>query len=148
MLVRFIQSRKSPLCIPAIVFSQPLQWHHNERDGVSNPQPNGHLLNRSFRCRSKKTPKLRVTGLCEENSPVTAEFPAQRASNAENVSIWWGHHGKQVPVKYVFIHPFQLVGEDAIGLTYAMQFSTHTEAMMYMFTSSDGGDRCTVQVSL
>ena len=26
------------------------------------------------------------------NSPVTGEFPAQRASNAENVSIWWRHH--------------------------------------------------------
>ena len=40
----------------------------------------------------KKTSKLRVTGLCEGNSPVTGEFPAQRASNAENVSIWWRHH--------------------------------------------------------
>ena len=30
----------------------------------------------------KKTPKLRVTVLCEGNSPVTGEFPAQRASNA------------------------------------------------------------------
>ena len=26
------------------------------------------------------------------NSPVTGQFPAQRASNAENVSIWWRHH--------------------------------------------------------
>ena len=50
------------------------------------------LLKRLFRHRSKKTPKLRVTGLCEGNSPVTGEFPAQRASNAENVSIWWHHH--------------------------------------------------------
>ena len=25
-------------------------------------------------------------------SPVTGEFPAQMASNAENVSIWWRHH--------------------------------------------------------
>ena len=31
----------------------------------------------------KKTSKLRVTGLCEGNSPVTGEFTAQRASNAE-----------------------------------------------------------------
>ena len=45
------------------------------------------------RRRSRKTPKLRVTGLCEGNSPVTGEFPAQKASNAENVSIWWRHHG-------------------------------------------------------
>ena len=40
----------------------------------------------------KKTSKLRVTGLCEGNSPVTGEFPTQRTSNAENVSIWWCLH--------------------------------------------------------
>ena len=40
----------------------------------------------------KKTSKLRVTGLCAVNSPVSGEFPAQMASNAENVSIWWRHH--------------------------------------------------------
>ena len=42
--------------------------------------------------RSKKTSKLRVTGFCEGNSPVTGEFPTQRASNAGNVYIWWRHH--------------------------------------------------------
>ena len=31
----------------------------------------------------KGASNLRVTGLCEGNSPVTGEFPAQRASNAE-----------------------------------------------------------------
>ena len=41
---------------------------------------------------SKKTSKLCVTDLCEGNSPVTGEFPARRASNAENASIWWRHH--------------------------------------------------------
>ena len=40
----------------------------------------------------RKTSKLCVTGLCEGNSPVTGEFPTQRASNEENVSIWWRHH--------------------------------------------------------
>ena len=45
-----------------------------------------------FKRISKKTSKLRVTGPCEGNSPVSGEFPAQRASNAENVSIWWHHH--------------------------------------------------------
>ena len=45
-----------------------------------------------FRRRSKKTPKLRVTGLCEWNSPLTGEFPWQRTSNAENVFFWWRHH--------------------------------------------------------
>ena len=41
----------------------------------------------------KDTSKLRVIGLCEGKSPVTGEFPAQMASNAENFSIWWRHHG-------------------------------------------------------
>ena len=36
--------------------------------------------------------KLRVTGLCEGNLPVTYDFPAQRASNAENITIWWHHY--------------------------------------------------------
>ena len=68
------------------------QWHHNERDGVSNYQPYACLLNRLFNAQIEETSKLRVTGLCEGNSPVTAEFPAHTASNAENVSIWWRHH--------------------------------------------------------
>ena len=71
---------------------RPLQWRHNGHDSVSNHQPHDCLLNRLFRRRSKETPKLRVTGLCEGNSPVSGEFSAQRASNAEFVSIWWRHH--------------------------------------------------------
>ena len=43
------------------------------------------------RRRSKKTSKVRLTGLCAGNSPVTGEFPTQMASNAEKVSIWWRH---------------------------------------------------------
>ena len=69
-----------------------LQWRHNESDGVSNHHSPVCLLDRLFRRRSKKTSKLRATGLCAGNSPVTGEFPAQRASNVENVSIWWRHH--------------------------------------------------------
>ena len=68
------------------------------RDGVSNHQPHHFLLNRLFRRRSKKTSTLRVTRLCAGNSPVTGEFSAQMASNAENVSIWWRHHA------FVFNH--------------------------------------------
>ena len=41
----------------------------------------------------KKKSKLRITGLCAGNSPVTSEFLAQMANNAENVSIWWRHLG-------------------------------------------------------
>ena len=69
-----------------------LRWRHNARDSVSNHQPHDCFLNRLFRRRSKKTPKLRVTGLCVGKSPGTGEFPAQMASNTENVSIWWRHH--------------------------------------------------------
>ena len=84
--------------------NRSLQWRYNERDGVSNHQRLECLLNLLFRRRSKKTSKLRVTGLCEENSPVTGEFPAKRASNAENVSIWWYHHGWwRGPMIMVFI---------------------------------------------
>ena len=69
-----------------------IQWRHNGRDSVSNHQPHDCLLNGLFKRRSKKTSKLRITGLCVGNSPGTGEFPAQMASNAENVSIWWRHH--------------------------------------------------------
>ena len=69
-----------------------LQWRHNGHDSISNHQPRDCLLNRLYRRRSKKTSKLRVTGLCAGNSPGTGEFPTQMASNAENVSIWWRHH--------------------------------------------------------
>ena len=69
-----------------------LWWRHNGRDSVSNHQPHDCLLNRLFRRRWKETSKLRVTGLCAGNSPGTGEFPAQMASNVENVSIWWRHH--------------------------------------------------------
>ena len=65
---------------------------HNGHDGVQNHQPHHCLLNRLFERRSKKTSKLRVTGLCEGISPGTGEFPTQMASNAENVSIWWRDH--------------------------------------------------------
>ena len=72
-----------------------LWWRQNGRDSVSNHQPHDCLLNRLFRRRSKKTSKLRVTGLCVGNSPGTGEFPTQMASNAENVSIWWRHHANR-----------------------------------------------------
>ena len=74
----------------------PLQWRHNERDDVSKHQPHYCLLNRLLRRRSKKTSKLRVTGLCVGISPATGEFPAQMASNAENVSLRWRHHDVRV----------------------------------------------------
>ena len=63
------------------------------------------------RRRSKKTSKSRVTGLCEGNSPVIGEFPARRASNAENVPTWWHHHFcshcvHSITIERVSISPF------------------------------------------
>ena len=52
-----------------------LRWRHNERDSVSNHQPHDCLLNGLFRRRSKKTSKLRVTGLCVGNSPGPVNSP-------------------------------------------------------------------------
>ena len=75
-----------------ITHAPVLQWRHTERDGVSNHQPDDCLLNGLFRHRSNKASKLRVTGLCEGNSPVTGEFSTERASNAENVSISCRYH--------------------------------------------------------
>ena len=46
-----------------------LRWRHNGHESVWNHQPHDCLLNRLFRHRSKKTSKLRVTGLCVGNSP-------------------------------------------------------------------------------
>ena len=67
-----------------IKIKKSLHWRHNGQDGVPNHQPHNCLLNRLFWRGSKKTSKLRVTGLSEWNSHVTDEFPAQMASNAEN----------------------------------------------------------------
>ena len=89
-------------------FHISLQWRHNGHDSVSNHLPYDCLLNRLFRRRSKKTSKLRVTGLCTGNSPGTGEFPAQMASNAENVSIWWRHHVVNPPLQLGYgwvLHP-------------------------------------------
>ena len=52
-----------------------LRWRHNERDSVSNHQPHGCLLDGLLRRRSKKTSKLRVTGLCVGNSPKPVNSP-------------------------------------------------------------------------
>ena len=55
--------------------TKSLQWRHNDHDGVSNHQPRGCLLKRLYMRWSKKTSKLRVTGLCEGNSPGPVNSP-------------------------------------------------------------------------
>ena len=75
-----------------IISLQHIADCNDERNGVSNHWRLDGLHNRLFRCRSKKTWKFHVTGLCEGNTPVTGGFPSQMARNAKNVSIWWRHH--------------------------------------------------------
>ena len=72
--------------------STALRWRHNERDGVSNHQPHD-CFQPFMQTQIKENIKAPGPCPCEGNSPVTSEFPAQMASNAENVSIWWRHHG-------------------------------------------------------
>ena len=92
-----IKSQKS-------IYKLSLRWRHNDHAGVSNHQPHGCLLNRLFRRKSKKTSKPRITGLCAGNSTGTGEFPAQMASYAENVSIWWRHHVRIKASVYTLWH--------------------------------------------
>ena len=61
----------------------------------------------------------RVTGLRAGNSAVAGELPAQMASNAENISIWWRHH---------VARDYGLLNDD---WTYSSVFSAKWE---YVFT--------------
>ena len=94
-------------CNLAMVLLKSLRWRHNGRDDVSNHQSHDCLPNHLFR--SKKTLQLHVTGLCAGNSPFTGEFPAQRASNAENISIWLRHHEWKISICN-FLHCFAHTG--------------------------------------
>ena len=85
-VIRF-NSKALKICIPHYSGQR-----HNERDGVTNHRRLDCLLHRLFRHRSKKISKFRFTGLSDGNPSVTVGFASQRASNAENVSIWRRHH--------------------------------------------------------
>ena len=78
---------------PILSILMPLQWRHNGRHNVSNHQPHHCLLNLIWGADQSKHQHFLVSGLCAGDSPVTSEFPAQMSSNAENISIWWRHHG-------------------------------------------------------
>ena len=74
-LSKYVSNHVSPLCCRSIKCRYALQWRDYDRSGVSNHRRLDCLHNGLFRCWSKKTSKLRVTGICEGNSPVTGEFP-------------------------------------------------------------------------
>ena len=76
-------------CVSSHSPQTSLKWRHNERNGVSNHQPRDCLLDGLFRQIKENIKASRQWPLWGE---FTGEFPTQRASNAENVSIWWCHH--------------------------------------------------------
>ena len=92
-----------------ITYLNSVRWRHNGRYGVSNHQPHDCLLNRLFRRRSKKTSKLRVTGLCAGihrgpvNSPhkwpVTRKmFPFDDVIMSQNGAI--GYENDRIALKF------------------------------------------------
>ena len=96
-------------CYVCMVFVS-LQWRHNDHDNVANHQPHGCLLNHLFRRRSKKTSKLRVTGLCVGKSPgpvnsphkgpVTRKmFPFDYVIMSTLAACWPLHHSHS-PLRY------------------------------------------------
>ena len=88
----------------------PLQWRHNQ----SNHQPKHYLLNHLVRRRSKKTSKLRITGLCAGNPhkwPVTRKmFPfddvtMNKTFPFHHINIWRGMIYNGSP-KFLICHVF------------------------------------------
>ena len=69
-----------------------LQWRHNAHNGVSNT--NLSIVYSTVHSGAVKENIKAAPLAFVGNSPVTGEFPAQSASNAKNVSIWWRHHDK------------------------------------------------------
>ena len=97
MIIWWILSNITETITPTL--ADTIQWRHKDHDGVSNHQSHDCLLNRLFRCTSKKTSKLCVTGFCV-------------ASYAENVSIWWHHNdlmwGFNLLLQFFLVRPFRI----------------------------------------
>ena len=73
------------------------------------------------------------------NSPVTGEFPAQIASNTENVSIWWRHH--EITLNYTHTLHGHFTGIKECGPTYHIDprrtdNTTVAKSMAYKKTGS------------
>ena len=107
MLRDIVEHGHSMPCRWGTVFCT-LRWRHNEHDSVSNHQPRDCLLNGLFRRISKKTSKLRVTGLCMGNSPGPVNSPHKGPVTRKcfhlMTSSWTDPmlHGK--PVQYTSRH--------------------------------------------
>ena len=102
----------------------PLRWRHNGHDCVWNHQPPDFLLNRLLRCRSKKTSKLRVTGLCAGNSPGPVNSPHKwlvmlKIMTSSCLSRWWHHHAVQDRALFIFLKSHDTSNVNSIRHIYA-----------------------------
>ena len=66
-------------------YTRPLQWGHNERDGVSNHMRPDCWLPINAGAFQRKHQLDFVRG-------IHRWLPTQKASNEENISIWWRRH--------------------------------------------------------
>ena len=81
-----------------------LQWRRNDRDVVSNTSFKI-VYSVVYSSADQRKPQSSASlAFCEGKSPATGEFPSQRASNAENVSIWWRNH-----VGLILVHGLYVV---------------------------------------
>ena len=96
-LISILDEAKISRC-EAIMITLPLQWRH-EREGVSNHGRLDCLLNRLSGADERNHQSSASLAFVGGNSPVTGEFPAQRASDAEKVSIWWRYHRCEISIK-------------------------------------------------
>ena len=109
-----------------------LLWHHNGSDGVSNHQPHDCLLKGSFRRRSKKTSKPRVTGLCVGNSPgpmySTHKWPVTRKMFPFDDVIMTTYFGHPQPgfksITQVWNQPHQTVCKHVSAINPAVETIT------------------------
>ena len=97
--------------------SLPLQRRNNERDGFSNHRRLECLLIRLCMNWPKKTSKLRVSGLCNGNSPVTGWFPHKGTVTRKSFHLMTSPWAK-LPMKMINFHgvfglfePFIVGGE-------------------------------------
>ena len=78
-------------------------WRHNERDGVSNHQPHDCLRDCLFRHRSKKTSKLRATGLCAGNSPSPVNSPHRRPVTRKAFHLMTSSYSSSLRFRFILI---------------------------------------------
>ena len=117
----------------------PLQWRHHELDGVSNHQHHDCLFNCLFRRRSKKTSKLRVTGLCAGNSPGTGKCFHFRTSSCRwwyRRLSWWQHTVPQVTAKLASWQLLVVItGSGRMACSF--KYNPNSDAQYVLLTTTD-----------